>query len=82
MSRSIINGVLFSLPNSISTLYSDCLQKSNGLIPNCSGALSAAESNIIAKGSVHPKPAGQALMAKALESAIQETATSAAAARK
>jgi len=80
-SKSIINGVIFSLPNSIATLYGDCFKK-GGLIPNCSGALSAAEGNIIAKGSVHPKPAGQALMAQALESAIQESATSSSSARK
>lgn len=73
-SRSIINGVIFSLPNSTAALYGDCFKK-GGLIPNCSGALSAAESNIVAKGSVHPKPAGQALMAKALESAIQGSAS-------
>ena len=77
-SKSIINGVIFSLPNSTAALYGDCFKK-GGLIPNCSGALSAAESNIVAKGSVHPKPAGQALMAKALESAIQESATSSSA---
>ncbi len=73
-SRSIINGVILSLPNSTAALYGDCFKK-GGLIPNCSGALSAAESNIVAKGSVHPKPAGQALMAKALESAIQGSAS-------
>jgi hypothetical protein len=80
-SKSIINGVIFSLPNSIATLYGACFKK-GGLIPNCNGALSAAEGNIVAKGSVHPKPAGQALMAKALESAIQGSASSAAAVRK
>ncbi len=80
-SKSIINGVIFSLPNSTAALYADCFKK-GGLLPNCSGALSAAESNIVAKGSVHPKPTGQAIMAKALESAIQGSATSAAAVRK
>jgi hypothetical protein len=81
MSKSLINGVVFSLPNSVSTLYGDCFKK-GGLIPNCSGALSAAEGNIVAKGSVHPKPAGQALMAKALESAILDSTPSSGAARK
>jgi lysophospholipase L1-like esterase len=81
LSKSLINGVILSLPNSITALYGDCF-RNGGLIPHCGGALSAAESNIVAKGSVHPKPAGQALMAMALESAIQASATSSPAARK
>lgn len=71
MSNSDINGVVFSLPGSITTLLRDCFLQKGDLVPHCGGALSAAKSNIIAKGSLHPKPRGQALMAQALESAIQ-----------
>jgi len=75
MSTSDINGVIFSLPNSISTLIGACFPKKDDFVPHCSGALSAAKSNIIAKGSLHPTPKGQALMAQALESAIAEVSS-------
>jgi hypothetical protein len=70
MSQSDINGVIFSVPGSVSTLFRDCFLQKDDLVPHCGGALSAIKSNIIAKGSLHPKSKGQALMAKALESAI------------
>ncbi|MGA2969764.1 MAG: SGNH/GDSL hydrolase family protein [Acidimicrobiales bacterium] len=72
MSTSDINGVIFSLPGSISTFLGDCFLGKDDLVPHCSEALSAAKSNIIAKGSLHPKARGQALMATALESSIAE----------
>jgi len=71
MSNSDINGVIFSAPGSISTLFKDCFLQKDDLVPHCGGALTAVKSNLIAKGSLHPRPKGQALMAKALESAIQ-----------
>jgi hypothetical protein len=71
MSNSDINGVIFNVPTSISSYIRDCFLPGDGLVPHCGGALTAAKSNIIAKGSLHPKPKGQALMANALESAIQ-----------
>lgn len=73
MSKSDINGVIFSLPGSISTFFKDCFLQKGDLVPHCGTALSAIKSNIIAKGSLHPKPKGQALMAQALESAIQSS---------
>jgi hypothetical protein len=76
MANSDINGVLFSLPDALSSTYGDCFLRSETLVPHCKGALSAAKSNIVAKGSLHPKPKGQALMAKALESAIQSSTPS------
>jgi hypothetical protein len=73
MSRSIINGILFAPGDSISTVFGDCVRGNAALILRCIKTPQAAFNNSISKGSIHPKPAGQALMAKALEAAIAST---------
>ena len=70
MSTSIINGVLFATGDSLSTLYGDCFHGKDAVISRCKKAPSAASNNFIAKGSMHPKPVGQAMIATALTVAI------------
>jgi GDSL-like lipase/acylhydrolase family protein len=70
MSHSMINGVLFLSGQSLTKVYDECFHGSASLAPRCATSISAAGGNFIAKGSLHPKRAGQAVMAKAVIAAI------------
>lgn len=76
LSKSSINGILFAPGHSLSTVYAKCLHGPVTSILACVKTPQAAFANSIASGSMHPKAAGQALMAKALEAAITSTSPS------
>jgi GDSL-like Lipase/Acylhydrolase family len=70
MSRSIVNGILFVPGASLTTVLDGCDHAKIALILRCLKSPPTDLADAISKGSIHPKPAGQAFMAQALETSI------------
>lgn len=72
-SRSNVNGIQFVPGASLTSVLDDCDHEKIALILQCLKSPPSNLSDAISKGSLHPKAAGQALMAQALEASINST---------
>ncbi len=76
MSKSNVNGIEFVPGASLTTVLDGCDHGKIALILQCLKSPPSDLTDTISKGSIHPKPAGQALMAQALEASVNSTSKS------